>query len=67
MGRLGAMPLTLFLPVNLPENGTEAGGRLTLCQNGTEPPARVKVGIQLHGNSPLTLLQLSSAEGRLGR
>lgn len=61
------MPLTLLSFVKLPENGTGAGQSLTLCQNGTEPGAMMKVLIQLCGNSPLTLLQLSSGEGRLGR
>lgn len=36
------MPLTVFQPVNLTENGTGVEAWLTLCQNGTEPEEVVK-------------------------
>lgn len=36
------MALTVFQALNLPENGTAAELRLTLCQNGTEPEEVVK-------------------------
>lgn len=43
MGNVGAMALTVLSALNLTEIGTGADGWLTLCQNGTELRARVKL------------------------
>lgn len=39
------MPLTALKDVNLPENGTEAVGAVTLYQYGTEPEAGVNLQV----------------------
>jgi hypothetical protein len=39
------MPLTNLLALNLPEIGTGASKWLTLCQNGTEPRAGMKLSL----------------------
>lgn len=39
------MPLTHLKGRNLPENGTEGGVAVTLCQYGTEPDEGVKLRV----------------------